>query len=121
MSLEELLDEVLAKWDIPAHRVLAHSDVAPGRKIDPGTKFDWDRLALRNLAIKPKMLNVKTPNQKDFLKSLGLFGYNLEVPFETLLGAFRLRFNPLDKGVLNVNDTGLAKALSLEYPVDLDV
>ncbi len=24
--------------------MLAHSDVAPGRKIDPGEKFDWERL-----------------------------------------------------------------------------
>ena len=26
-------------------RVLAHSDIAPGRKRDPGEKFDWQRLA----------------------------------------------------------------------------
>jgi N-acetylmuramoyl-L-alanine amidase len=29
---------------IPAHRVLAHSDVAPSRKMDPGEKFPWDVL-----------------------------------------------------------------------------
>ena len=121
MSLELLLDEVVKKWEIPACRVLAHSDVSPGRKIDPGVKFDWDRLALRNLAIKPKVRNVEIPNRKDFLKSLGVFGYNTEKPYETLLSAFRIRFNPLETGALTVNDTGLAKALSLEYPVDLDV
>jgi N-acetylmuramoyl-L-alanine amidase len=121
ISLELLLDEVLEKWDIPACRVLAHSDVSPGRKIDPGIKFDWDRLALKRLCIKPKMLNIKSPNKKDFLKSLGVFGYNTEKPYETLLSAFRMRFNPLETGSLTVNDTGLAKALSLEYPVDLHV
>ena len=121
MSLELLLDEILKKWDIPVHRVLAHSDVSPGRKVDPGVKFDWDRLALKNLAIKPKMLNVRNPNRKIFLNSLGLFGYNEELPYETLLSAFRLRFNPLDRGILNINDNGLAKSLSLKYPVDVDV
>ena len=121
MSLELLLDEVIEKWNIPVCRVLAHSDIAPSRKIDPGVKFDWDRLAIRKLAIKPTMLNVKSPNKKSFLTSLGLFGYNTEEPFETLLSAFRLRFNPLESGALSVNDTGLAKALSLEYPVDLGV
>jgi N-acetylmuramoyl-L-alanine amidase len=25
--------------------VVAHSDIAPGRKLDPGEKFDWARLA----------------------------------------------------------------------------
>src|SRR5207244_7953697 len=30
---------------IPSHRVLAHSDVAPARKKDPGEKFPWHSLA----------------------------------------------------------------------------
>lgn len=37
--------DICARWDITAERVLAHSDVAPGRKIDPGERFPWDRLA----------------------------------------------------------------------------
>lgn len=36
---------ILARHPIPPQRVLAHSDVAPARKIDPGEKFDWQRLA----------------------------------------------------------------------------
>ena len=39
-----LCRDILARHDIPAQNVLAHSDVAPGRKIDPGEKFDWQRL-----------------------------------------------------------------------------
>jgi N-acetylmuramoyl-L-alanine amidase len=37
--------DILARRAIPAQRVLAHSDVAPGRKRDPGERFPWDRLA----------------------------------------------------------------------------
>lgn len=32
------------RWDIAPERVLAHSDVAPIRKVDPGENFPWDRL-----------------------------------------------------------------------------
>lgn len=28
---------------ITAERITGHSDIAPGRKTDPGTSFDWDR------------------------------------------------------------------------------
>jgi N-acetylmuramoyl-L-alanine amidase len=36
---------VLARHPIPPERVLAHSDVAPARKADPGELFPWARLA----------------------------------------------------------------------------
>ncbi|SEO47010.1 N-acetylmuramoyl-L-alanine amidase [Methylobacterium sp. UNC300MFChir4.1] len=40
-----LARDVLGRWPIPPERVLAHSDVAPERKEDPGEIFPWDRLA----------------------------------------------------------------------------
>ncbi|GJE25230.1 N-acetylmuramoyl-L-alanine amidase [Methylobacterium organophilum] len=40
-----LCRDIVARWRIPAARVLAHSDVAPERKEDPGENFPWDRLA----------------------------------------------------------------------------
>lgn len=36
---------IMIRRDIPRHRVLAHSDVAPSRKKDPGEKFPWRLLA----------------------------------------------------------------------------
>jgi N-acetylmuramoyl-L-alanine amidase len=45
-ALIGLLDAVRARWTIPNARILGHSDVAPERKIDPGEKFPWRRLAL---------------------------------------------------------------------------
>lgn len=44
-ALLALLDGIRARWGIPPERVLAHSDVAPGRKDDPGERFDWEALA----------------------------------------------------------------------------
>ncbi|MBO6902439.1 MAG: N-acetylmuramoyl-L-alanine amidase [Rhizobiaceae bacterium] len=44
-SVISLCRDIVTRHNIPAPRVLAHSDVAPGRKIDPGERFPWGRLA----------------------------------------------------------------------------
>src|SRR5690606_18576601 len=44
-SVVELCSGVISRHAIAAERVLAHSDVAPGRKIDPGERFPWRLLA----------------------------------------------------------------------------
>ena len=36
---------IMLRRNVPPHRVLAHSDVAPARKKDPGEKFPWHSLA----------------------------------------------------------------------------
>jgi N-acetylmuramoyl-L-alanine amidase len=43
--LEALCRDIIARHGISPERVLAHSDVAPTRKKDPGEKFPWARLA----------------------------------------------------------------------------
>ncbi len=40
-SVAALSSDIIARHHILPQHVLAHSDVAPGRKIDPGEKFDW--------------------------------------------------------------------------------
>lgn len=44
-ALIALCQDVCRRHAILPQRVLGHSDVAPGRKVDPGEKFPWDRLA----------------------------------------------------------------------------
>jgi N-acetylmuramoyl-L-alanine amidase len=44
-AVRDLSLEILRRHGIRPERVLAHSDVAPARKIDPGEKFDWAWLA----------------------------------------------------------------------------
>lgn len=39
-----LCKDIAGRHDIAPRRVLAHADVAPLRKADPGEKFDWARL-----------------------------------------------------------------------------
>lgn len=40
-----LCRDVVDRHAITPERVLAHSDVAPGRKVDPGERFPWEELA----------------------------------------------------------------------------
>ena len=40
-----LCRDILSRHPIPPKRVLAHSDVAPARKQDPGELFPWGELA----------------------------------------------------------------------------
>ncbi len=53
-ALEALLADVTTRRDIAPARVLGHEDVAPGRKHDPGPRFDWGRLVLRGMAQRPQ-------------------------------------------------------------------
>ncbi len=40
-----LCRDIVERHAIRPERVLAHSDVSPGRKVDPGERFPWERLA----------------------------------------------------------------------------
>ncbi len=46
-ALCALLDALRDRWTITDGRILAHSDVAPDRKMDPGELFPWAELAAR--------------------------------------------------------------------------
>lgn len=49
-ALEGLLRDVMARWKIGPEGVIGHEDCAPGRKVDPGPRFDWGRLQRQGLA-----------------------------------------------------------------------
>jgi len=51
VAVIELGLAIRARHGIPAKRVLAHSDIAPTRKIDPGELFPWKRLAASGLGV----------------------------------------------------------------------
>lgn len=62
-ALAELAQEILARHPIPPHRVLGHSDVAPGRKQDPGELFDWEWLAGQGIGMWPAHSSHRPPPQ----------------------------------------------------------
>jgi len=116
--LEELLTEVMARWQIPAERVIAHSDMAPTRKSDPGARFDWRRLALRGLSVWPQ--SDARPQGRDaraFARACRRFGYP-DTDHGTQLAVFRLRFRPWATGPLDPADIAAIENLARRFPVD---
>jgi N-acetylmuramoyl-L-alanine amidase len=49
----ELCRGILSRWPIPQTRIVAHSDIAPERKEDPGERFPWKRLADSGIGLWP--------------------------------------------------------------------
>ena len=110
-ALECLLHGIMARWAIPAHRIIAHSDMAPTRKGDPGARFDWRRLALAGLSVWPQTVQA---DPAEFEPALRAFGYP-DAPEPDLLAAFRLRFRPWVKGPVDVWDAGMAADLARRF------
>jgi N-acetylmuramoyl-L-alanine amidase len=109
-ALETLLRQIMPRWGITPQGVIGHSDMAPGRKTDPGPKFDWGRLARQGLA-RSNNNSVLVPagpvDEAGFTKAARAAGFTADVPFATLLDATRLRFAPWRQGPLQAADLAL--------------
>lgn len=98
-ALEELLPRIMARWAIPPAGVIGHSDMAPGRKWDPGPLFDWPRLEALGLAERPC-----APARSDFRSTARAAGYTAAAEDADLLAAVRLRLRPRATGPLCAED-----------------
>ncbi len=104
-ALESLLPQIMTRWDIPAEGIIGHSDMAPDRKFDPGSRFDWTRLARQGLACGvgggPDGPSVASD---EFRALAQRAGFTADVDDATLLAAVRLRFRPQARGPLEAAD-----------------
>lgn len=116
-ALERLLRGIMDRWQIPPQGVIAHSDMAPARKSDPGPRFDWRRLARAGLSVWPDDATPQDP--ATFAQSARAFGYP-PVDEALILRAFRLRFRPHATGPADATDAGLAAALAARHPFAVD-
>lgn len=107
-----LLRDILRRWpELNAKRVVAHSDIAPARKADPGEKFPWKRLAEAGVSIWPEHVAMQLSSDdpvSEVQQELAFIGYPLkqtgymdEATKEALV-AFQRRFRPSDiSGVMD--------------------
>jgi len=102
--------DIIDRHGIRPERVLAHSDVAPGRKIDPGALFDWGLLHDAGVGhwVNPSPIGPDdglaagaTGAEVEKLQSmLSEYGYDLKITGEydvrtaTVVSAFQLHFRP---------------------------
>ncbi|WP_218044864.1 N-acetylmuramoyl-L-alanine amidase [Kiloniella majae] len=100
-AVTALCKQILEHHTIPASRVLAHSDVAPERKEDPGELFDWAFLAKQGIGIFPdKTTQNNSISEDDFVLKLGEYGYRVDMDSSTGSGtkaaiiAFQRHFRP---------------------------
>lgn len=122
-ALEQLLPQIMDRWAIPPERVIAHSDLAPGRKIDPGPRFDWARLARCGLAVVASShtgaRSSSAPwSEEAFRRDAAAFGYRADVSTEVLLAAFRLRHRRGHEGAPEGVDCAMAADLAQRFPLD---
>ncbi|MEZ5716651.1 MAG: N-acetylmuramoyl-L-alanine amidase [Paracoccaceae bacterium] len=117
-ALERLLADVMARHDIRPERVIGHSDMAPGRKIDPGRRFDWARLARVGQSVWPRGDDGGGDFGGDFLADAAAFGYPVgDVEEGLILEAFRMRFRPWAEGPLGAGDRAAMADLAARFPV----
>lgn len=126
-ALTLLLGDITVRHRIAPCNIVGHSDVAPGRKIDPGERFPWRTLAARGLAIWPSLAAPGVTMPEDAaLKLLAAIGYasplsadscaDLLTPgrgVEDVVSAFQRRFRPARvDGVLDPETAGLIAAVA---------
>ncbi len=95
-ALVPLLNRMIKDHDIPRANVVGHSDVAPGRKIDPGELFPWERLAEYGLCLpRPEKIAPNAPfdNDASFYLALERFGYDI-TDGRDAVDAFQRRWRP---------------------------
>ncbi len=109
-SVVRLCADITSRHHILPRCVLAHSDVAPGRKIDPGEKFDWAMLHRAGVGhwVKPEPISGGTFLQPGdsgdavyaLQSMLKIYGYGIDINSDfdartkIVVEAFQRHFRP---------------------------
>jgi N-acetylmuramoyl-L-alanine amidase len=104
-----LLKQIVARHHIAPENILGHSDIAPGRKQDPGPMFPWFQLAQAGLIVWPDAARViavrpvfelQLPDVAWFQQKLAQHGYatpqtgELDIATRNVITSFQMKYRP---------------------------
>ena len=132
-KVAQIIKYVAEKYNIPARNIVAHSDIAPSRKKDPGAKFPWKELydkynigAWYDEADKQKFMDeekFKATSIREIKDELRKYGYEVnkleewDKESKNVVYAFQLHFNPKNlTGEMDLETFAILKALNKKYP-----
>src|SRR6266705_3396179 len=126
---------IMLRRNVAPHRVLAHSDVAPARKKDPGEKFPWHSLANSGVGhwvqpapiVRGETLRLGSAGNdvRDLQQALARYGYGVPVngKYDTatmeVVTAFQRHFRPgrVD-GIVDHSTLTTLRSLLVSLPAD---
>ncbi len=126
----ELAKDIVTRYNIPPACVIGHSDIAPGRKVDPGPLFPWKKLYENGIGawfdeetvIKEKVNYTNEIDIEKLQKNLLTYGYGIKITGEqdaqttTILQAFQMHFRPSDySGTPDVETVAILDNLIQKY------
>lgn len=133
-ALIALARDIIKRHHIPPQHVLAHSDIAPERKLDPGPAFPWKRLHDAGVGAWPEPERVDHYRARfaaapidlaTLQQALVAWGYRLEISGElddatrATLRAFQMHFRPTDyRGLPDTETSAILWALLERYQND---
>jgi len=114
-SLLNVLGMLKKKYSIPTPNFIGHSDVAPGRKVDPNRYFPWETLSEKGYGLWFDTTCVETPDNFDTLQALRIIGYDIKNP-QAAVQSFKLHFVQSDStSGLTIPDKKILYDLSQLY------
>ena len=132
-KVAQIIKYVAEKYNVPARNIVAHSDIAPSRKKDPGAKFPWKELydkynigAWYDEADKQTFMDeekFKATSIREIKDELRKYGYEInrfdewDKESKDVVYAFQLHFNPKNvTGEMDLETFAILKALNKKYP-----